>query len=426
MKKSKVFLSILIIVILLLNIFIGVSAQNKKKLTKKEDKDTIINMIEKIDKTLIYSYHADLMSFGPRYTGSQNCSDAGGYIYQVFRNLGLDVRYHNWEYDGFKSRNIVASLQGYGENAATYIISAHYDCTPNSLGADDDGSGIAALLSIAEVMKEYKYYNNIRFVAFSGEEVGTYGSYCYARDVYKKGENIRGLLNIDMIGYANSSKGGKILRFHCPKRSEWIGEMSRNISLKYQELIDMTVQLRPNYRGADHQAFVDYGYDGVWIAHPDGYPWANSPDDTADHLNWTYQTKATKLLLTILVEMAQKPLPVQIYLKKPYEGSFYLKNKSICSLDFGKMWYSETRGVTVSLGSTLAEAEVLTNEEIKYVVFCINNNFVYFDDNPPYKWQIQGKNFPLLGKNTLRVYAFTKQDNIAFDEMDLMVFTVKF
>ena len=140
---------------------------------------------------------------------------------------------------------------------------------------------------------------------------GTYGSFTYARDASYRGDNIVAVLNMDMIGYANTAEGGRVLRFFPPERSSWIANDASMISEKYNDIIDMTVVTLPGYRGADNQAFVDYGYDGVWIAHQDGYPSGHSPEDTADHLNWSYYVKATKLMLAITAEFAQKPLDVQ-------------------------------------------------------------------------------------------------------------------
>ncbi len=385
----------------------------------------IVEMVQQIDEDLVFYYHDNLMKFGPRYTGTINCTLAGQYIYNEFEEMGLDTTVHEWKYDGFESRNVVGTLQGSDPSSnAIFIMSAHYDCTPGSLGADDDGSGVAAVLATAKIMSQYSFNHTIRFITFSGEEVGTYGSFTYARDAYERGDNIVAVINADMVGYANTAKGGRILRFHCPQRSVWISEFSITVAEKYMDLIDMAVEMRPNYVGADHQAFIDYGYDGVWIAHHDGYPWANTPEDTPDHLNWTYQTKATKLLLAIMAEIAIKPIDVQVVLTSPYEGYGYFFNRPIIPLSLGKQWYKGRRGMTVVLGRAVASAEVYTNEEIEYVVFCIDDNFMYFDSDPPYEWKIQGKHSPPIGKIKLKVYAYTTSGKVATDEMDIRIFTL--
>jgi hypothetical protein len=386
----------------------------------------IMEMISKFNESLVYDYHIGLMSFGPRYTGSENCSKAGDWIYSEFMDLGLDVEFHHWNYDGYTSRNVVATIPGYNLDQPTeYIISAHYDCTPESLGADDDGSGIAAILAIASVMSSYSYPYTIKFIAFTGEEVGTYGSYSYAKDAYRRGDNIRAIINPDMIGYANSSEGGKILRFFYPPRSKWIGLFAQNVSEKYNDLYDMYVEVLPNYIGSDHQAFVDYGYDGVWIAHHDSYPWANSPNDTPENINFTYLIKSTKLLLSVMAEFAYQPVPVQVMIKTPYEGYGYLFEKPIIPLNLGDQWYNGLRGITVLIGSTYASAEVYSDSAIEYIIFCVNGNFINWDSTPPYEWKIQGKHFPLIGRHKLQVFAQTENGDIATDEMDIFIISIK-
>ncbi len=80
--------------------------------------------------------------------------------------------------------------------------------------------------------------------------------------------------------------------------------------------------------------------------------------------------------------------------------------------------------MTVVLGRAVASAEVYTNEEIEYVVFCIDDNFMYFDSDPPYEWKIQGKHSPPIGKIKLKVYAYTTSGKVATDEMDIRIFTL--
>ncbi|GAI52836.1 unnamed protein product, partial [marine sediment metagenome] len=111
-------------------------------------------------------------------------------------------------------------------------------------------------LAIAKIMSHYSFNHTIRFIAFSGEEVGTYGSFTYARDAYGRCDNIVAVINADMIGYANTTDGGKILRFSQSERSTWVAEFAKTICGKYMDLIDLFVELIPNHRGADHQSVL--------------------------------------------------------------------------------------------------------------------------------------------------------------------------
>lgn len=397
-------------------------AQPKERVGCLDDA-AIVEMINQIDESLLRQYHAGLMKFGPRYTGSINCTLAGEYIYSCFEQMGLDVEFHDWRFGGFRSKNVVATLPGVDPTStAEFILCGHYDTVAGAPGANDDGSGTAAVLAIASVLRNYGFNHTIRFITFSGEEVGTYGSFSYARDAHFRGDNIVAVLNMDMIGYASTPQGGRILRFFPPDRSVWVADYAQMIAQKYESIVDMTVDVLPAYRGADNQAFVDYGYDGVWIAHQDGYPWGHSPQDTPDHLNWSYYVKATKLMVAITAEIAQKPIDVQVLIRQPYEGKTYLFKQVIADSSFGKRYFAGLRGLTIILGGrTIASAQVFSKEPIQYVIFSIDGYFMFWDSEPPYEWTMQGWFYPINGRHIMNVYAYTTSGKMAYDEMDVFM-----
>jgi hypothetical protein len=426
--RKDLFVLLSIAVLLVSSCITVLARDSEPKVTSLSSDDaSIIDMINQINVSLLFAYHHELMKFGPRYTGSVNCSLAAQYIYNAFQAIGLDdVEFHDWKYNGFISRDVVGTVYGTDTNStAQYILCAHFDTHAGAPGADDDGSGTAAVLAIASILSQYHFNHTIRFITFSGEEVGTYGSFTYAREASYRGDNIVAVLNMDMIGYANTTEGGRTLRFFPPPRSRWIAEYATTISKKYNEIIDMKIDTLPSYRGDDSQAFVDYGYDGVWIAHQDGYPWGHSPNDTADHLNWSYYVKATKLMLAITAEIAQKPIDVQVILRQPYEGYSYFFKQPPLESSFGKLPFWGLRGLTIILGGkTIASAEVFSNEPIQYVIFCIDGYFMFWDAQPPYEWTIQGWFIPIIGKHVLEVYAYTTSGKIASDEMDIFMLSL--
>ena len=107
--------------------------------------DDIINMIEQVDEYLYLDYLENIVAFGPRVTGTTECDEAGTYIYNQLESMGLDVRFHEWDYEGFSDKNVEATLHGTDSiKDEIYIISCHYDTLPDSPGADDAGSGVAA------------------------------------------------------------------------------------------------------------------------------------------------------------------------------------------------------------------------------------------------------------------------------------------
>ena len=386
----------------------------------------IIDMIEQVNESLLYYYNTHLTAFGPRYTGTENCTKASQYIYDEFHTMGLPVEFHYWTFNGFTDRNVVASLKGTETSSnAIFIICAHYDTIRTSPGANDDGSGVAAVLATAKILSQHSFNYTIRFIALSGEEVGWYGSLLYARDASRRGDNIVAVINLDMLGYANTTEGGQTLLFFCPERSKWIGDFATTVNTLYKNQTNMTVELFPNGIDADHQPFVDYGFDGVLAEHYDWpYPWLHTPNDTPDRLNWTYFTKATKLILAVVAELASIPLETQVIITKPYQGYFYFFNQPLHPLDFWKKGYHGLPGATFILGKAKLNVEVLSYNEIKYVVFCIDGN--YEGDQPGtgshYEWAIQRMYFPVIGRHSVQVYAYTTSGKIASDEINIVIF----
>ncbi|MCK4364632.1 MAG: M28 family peptidase [Thermoplasmatales archaeon] len=425
MKKKInciLFASILIFSNLLLIPSINANTKTNYSLLNENN---IVEMINKVNRSLILNYHDGLMTYGARYTGSENCTLAGEYIYNSFEKIGLEVAYHNWDFGGYKSRNIVATLPGKDlDSNAIFIMSAHYDCSEGSMGANDDGSGVAGMLAIAEIMSNYSFNHTIRFIAFSGEEVGTYGSFTYARDAYNRGDNIVAVINVDMIAYAVTPEGANLISFMHPERSTWIFDFAETVSNNYYDYFNLSVESKPNHRGADHQAFVDFGYDGVWIVHHDTYPWANTPMDTPDRLNWSYQVKATKFLIALMAEISNKPIDVQAIITAPYEGYLYVIGFPLFQLNFLKNWNSGIRGTTILLGNAVAKVKVISDEEFSHVIFCIDNDFLFWDSDPPYEWKIIGWYLlTAIGRHTLRVFAYTNSGKVGYDEMDLFMLT---
>ena len=371
--------------------------------------ETIINLIN--EKT-IESYLSALLSFAPRYTGSENCKKAEEWAYTEFLKMGLQPKFFEWEMGGFSDRNVIATLPG--ESNYTIILSAHIDTVENAPGADDDGSGVAAVLTIAKALRYYHFANTIKFVLYSGEEVGTYGSYNYARHLYEKGEKIIAVFMLDMVGYANTSKGGKYIRIFEPKRSEHLTQIITEVAEKYHGLINLCVEKVPNYPGSDHQAFVDYGYDAIFAAHYDGYPYGHSPDDTIDKINFTYEAKVAKLFAAVVAEMAKKPVEVYVEIKEPKEGYLYLFNHAIIPI-ISKTWYTGFRGITIVIGRVDVIASV--DGEVEKVIFALDDRMWRWDYEPPHEWKI---NVMAFGKHYINVYAYG--DKIVKDEMDIIAF----
>ncbi len=168
-----------------------------------------------------------------RLAGSEGEAKAADYIVATLKNLGLKTTVQDFEYkvklnphDEQSSKLVKAkNVFGYLDNKAgkTIIIGAHYDhlglnehhhstlANSDGLihnGADDNASGVAAVLDVARMFAKNKLVEeaNYVFVLFSGEEDGLMGSKKFAEDVKSKYPNVVAMINLDMVGRMNHDK----------------------------------------------------------------------------------------------------------------------------------------------------------------------------------------------------------------------------
>ena len=282
--------------------------------------DIVISMLEQVDETIYLGYLEDLISFGPRVTGSDACEAAAEYLYHQFDNMGLSVRYHFWS----NGKNVEATINGTDEsNDEIYIICAHYDTVTSSPGADDDGSGSVAVLMAAFVMSQYQYKFNhtVKFVAFSGEEQGLLGSQAYAAEAAEEGWNIIGVLNADMISYAETTSDGNKLIVFQNDASEWLYNYTHDISIEYADYIHLTLYDGGFTWGSDHHSFWVEGYDALFYYEYRTTPYYHTSQDTIEHINATYAMKNIRLILATLAELSEVSIRNNPPLKPILTGS---------------------------------------------------------------------------------------------------------
>jgi hypothetical protein len=268
--------------------------------------DIVVSILEQVDESIFLSYEQNLTSNGPRPTESDACVSAAEYMYNQFESMGLDVRYHHWNYGGYTSDNVEATLNGTDTSSdEIYIICAHYDTVSAGVGADDDTSGTAAVLIAASIMSQYQFNHTIKFVAFSGEEQGLLGSAVYAADAANQGWNIVGVLNTDMISYAVTTSDGNNLIVFENTASEWLYTYTFNINTEYTDYIHLTLDHGGSTWGSDHNSFWDEGYDALFYFEYTETPYYHTSQDTMAHINATYAVKNMRLILATLAELSE-------------------------------------------------------------------------------------------------------------------------
>jgi hypothetical protein len=266
----------------------------------------VTGMILQVDESLVSGYISALVGFGPRVTGTSACYAAGDYIYATFSSMDLEVKYHYWSSGSYDGNNIEATLYGEDESSdEIYVVCGHYDSVPGSPGADDNAAGTAAVMAAAKVMSQYKFQHTIRFVAFSGEEQGLYGSYYYAQEAYNSGDNIIAVLNADMIGYAETQEDRSRVKIFQDGASSWIMSYTSQVSQTYDEHVGLTI-IDAGYTGnSDHASFWQFGYNAVFYHEYKFNPYYHSPQDTIDKMDMDYDMRVSRLILATLAELSE-------------------------------------------------------------------------------------------------------------------------
>ena len=142
---------------------------------------------------VLYTHDGDNKGLG----GAQHdpCRDA---IKATFESFGLQVELDEFMFGGQPAANVVATQVGTTFPDSYYIVSGHYDTVGNP-GADDDASGVAAVIEIARVLSQYDTQYTIKYIAWDREEQGKIGSTHHASA--HVGDDIRGVVQLDIIAH---------------------------------------------------------------------------------------------------------------------------------------------------------------------------------------------------------------------------------
>ena len=329
---------------------------------EKVARDSIEDMIQQINESALKKCVQTIQDFGPHPTGSKACDNVRDYIYGELKSMNLSVRYDNWSLKGRSGKNIEGTLPGRGSHGGIVIVCAHYDSVLVSPGADDDGSGVSAVLSIARVMSRYTFNSTVKFVLFSGEEQGRLGSREYAKEAYERGDNIIGVVALDGIGYAVSSEDGSRVKNLVDNESSWIADASRGINDLYGRYIGLGIVRLPNEPISDHQSFLDYGYDASYFLEYTLDPYYHTSEDKIEYMNFTYLMKISRLAIGTLAYMANSNHAIsEDDLKIKAKGTVLSYPSQLTVRIENSMYEEDTANLTIRIGMR----NIFTGEYVK-------------------------------------------------------------
>jgi aminopeptidase YwaD len=131
------------------------------------------------------------------------------YIRQTLAQWGV-VEVHEFKFNGKTCQNLILNLNSASNcDLPPILIGAHYDAVPGTPGADDNATGVAVLLEMAEVFANDPLKYPVRLVTFDLEEYGLLGSTAYAKYLKDQQQKLRLMLSLEMLGYCNHAPGSQ-------------------------------------------------------------------------------------------------------------------------------------------------------------------------------------------------------------------------
>lgn len=170
---------------------------------------------QQIQKGLMTHINKLAVGIGERNVAHySSLQDAAGYIESTLRGLGYKISANEYSVGDTKVRNIEAQITGIKKPTENVVVGAHYDSAPGTPGADDNGSGTAAVLELARLLKNSRPNRTIRLVLFANEEPPYFqtpmmGSLVYAQQLHNQHVNVTAMLSLETIAYYSDAKGSQ-------------------------------------------------------------------------------------------------------------------------------------------------------------------------------------------------------------------------
>jgi len=290
----------------------------------------IAEMISQVKPETLYAYTGDLSGEWPVYVHGEPyrittratasglpLQNAAYYVYEHLASLGLLVSYQNWAKNGYTGRNVIGELTGTTRPDEIILLTAHLDDNPSTglaPGADDNASGSAGLLLAADILSGYRFDRSVRFVFFTGEEQGLYGSRQYASEAADSGENIQAVINLDMIAWDGHDAPAMRVHTRSVYNAGYPADLELAItfvSLIYDYGLDgglMPVIDPDGASSSDHASFWDAGYPAILVIEDDQddfNPNYHSMNDRLSRLNLAYFSGIVKAAVGMVADLAQ-------------------------------------------------------------------------------------------------------------------------
>jgi hypothetical protein len=254
---------------------------------------------------------------------------AAAYIENNWREQDYTVRPQEYDARGVKSVNLEIEIPGTSQADEIILVGAHYDSVLGCPGANDNGSGIAALLEISRLLGNRRFARTVRLVAFTNEEPPFFlrrdmGSKVYASQARKRKENIVAMLSLETMGYYSESPYSQQypfpFSFFYPHTANFIGFVgnlrSRQLVRQSLESFRRHTQFPSEGTAApgwitgigwsDHWSFWREGYRAIMVTDTAlfRYDHYHTSQDTPEKIDYNRLARVTKGLAQVVIELA--------------------------------------------------------------------------------------------------------------------------
>jgi len=242
-----------------------------------------------------------------RHASSPSNQMAAQYILEKFQSFGFPARL---QYNNSHNVNVIARKTGYLNPNYKILITAHYDNIRPGIGpldtmkgADDNGSGVAAVLEAARLLVNYNSKYTIEFIALDEEEVGLLGAYGYADSCsHDTSSFVIGVFNMDMISWDGNNDG--LIRIMTSPGCDFLADMLIRTYQLYN--LNLTAVKSFNTGGSDHMAFWNYGIGAISSIEPanDFHPYYHTIGDVFGLFNMNYFRNNARANLAAVMSLA--------------------------------------------------------------------------------------------------------------------------
>lgn len=225
------------------------------------------------------------------------------YLKQKLGNYGLQIVDQSYSEDG---RNIIALQTGTDYADQIIIVCAHYDAV-DYYCADDNASGVAAVIEASRILSGYTFKQTIAYAFWDQEEIGLIGSSYFAQQALQDSLDIRAVINLDMIGWDGNDDGLMEIHTSNVAGSLQLADLAFSIDSVYDLSLDCVIT-DPGTQASDHSSFWNQDYAAVLFIEAyfgdDFNPFYHSSEDRVDQFNLSYFTDISKLALGTITTLA--------------------------------------------------------------------------------------------------------------------------